>query len=208
MAIHNCEIEVWGDFACFSRPEMKVERVSYDVMTPSAARGIFEAILWKPQIRWQITSIAILAPIQWTTIRRNEVTEKASARSGYLVSDENRAQRSSTLLKDVRYQIRGYPVLTNKAGAEDSKIKYIEMFRRRVSKGQYYHQPYLGCREFACFFSLVSEARPIDETKDLAFMLYDIEHLEDGSYRPLFFRAALEKGILLVPELNSAEVLR
>jgi len=203
-----CELEVWGDLACFTRPEMKVERVSYDVMTPSAARGIFEAILWKPQMRWQIKSIAVLAPIRWTTIRRNEVTERASTRVDFLVADEIRAQRSSTLLKDVRYRIAASPVLTNKAGPEDSIVKYSEMFRRRVEKGQTFHQPYLGCREFACSFALPSALTAIAETRDLGWTLYDVEHPDDGECRPLFFRANLNTGVVLVPDLDSKEVVR
>ncbi|CAM3972552.1 type I-C CRISPR-associated protein Cas5c [Cohnella lubricantis] len=228
-------LEVWGDYACFTRPEMKVERVSYDVITPSAARAIYEAILWKPAIRWNITRIEVLHPIKWISVRRNEIKKIASAPTAKQMSGEpgdsldiriedERTQRAGLLLKDVRYRIYGYfdfiPSAERKenrptsemwadgqesneiARTDESAAKYAAMFERRVRKGQCFHRPYLGCREFACYFRLVpnpnEEAiRPIDETRDLGFMLYDMDFDSDvNNPTPLFFRAQMTKGIV------------
>jgi len=214
-------LEVSGEFACFTRPEMKVERVSYDVITPSAARAIFEAILWKPAIEWQVTQIDVLSPIKWMNLRRNEVesivsarTAKTAMKEGYghlgIYVDEQRQQRASLLLKDVRYRIYAQFSMTNKAGAEDSAAKFADMFRRRAEKGQCFNQPYLGCREFTCDFTLVNEdtdsITPIAETRDLGFMLYDLDYSNPSAPNPLFFRAQMESGIITVPSRNSQEV--
>lgn len=214
-------LEVSGEFACFTRPEMKVERVSYDVMTPSAARAIFTAILWKPAIEWQVTRIDVLNPIKWMNLRRNEVESIISARTvqtamkegvgnlGIYV-DEQRQQRASLLLKDVRYRIYAQFGMTDQAGPEDSAAKFAEMFRRRAEKGQCFNQPYLGCREFTCDFALVDETRdaadPIEETRDLGFMLYDLDYSDPLAPSPLFFRARMENGSIKVPARNSQEV--
>lgn len=213
-------LDVSGEFACFTRPEMKVERVSYDVITPSAARAIFEAILWKPAIEWQITRVEVLNPIKWMNLRRNEVesivsvrTAKTAMTSGEgqlgIYVDEQRQQRASLLLKDVRYRIHGEFQMTEKAGPQDSAAKFADMFRRRAQKGQCFNQPYLGCREFSCDFSLAdetSEATPIPDCSDLGFMLYDLDYSDPASPRPLFFRARMENGTINIPDRNSVEV--
>jgi len=202
---------------------MKVERVSYDVITPSAARAIFEAILWKPAIQWHITRIEVLNPIKWMNLRRNEVESIISARtaqtamkngSGYLgiYVDEERQQRASLLLKDVRYRLHGEFTMTKKAGPQDSAAKFADMFRRRAEKGQCFNQPYLGCREFTCDFALVdgdtASPDPINDTRDLGFMLYDLDYSNPASPTPMFFRAHIENGSLNVPGLHSPEVHR
>ncbi|PPK52380.1 type I-C CRISPR-associated protein Cas5c [Marinobacter persicus] len=213
-------LEVSGEFACFTRPEMKVERVSYDVITPSAARAIFEAILWKPAIEWHITEIEVLNPIRWMNLRRNEVESIASSRtaktamkegSGLLgvYADEQRQQRASLLLKDVRYRIHGEFSITGKAGPQDNAAKFADMFRRRAEKGQCFNQPYLGCREFSCDFALADEdggAPAIDENRDLGFMLYDLDYSDPTAPTPLFFRARMDKGRIVVPAKDSHEV--
>ena len=157
-------LRVWGDYACFTRPEMKVERVSYDVITPSSARGIFEAILWKPYARWEICKIDLLKPIQWTSIRRNELGSKIPFRSvktamnrgsgdlGVYI-EEDRQQRAGLLLKNVEYLIHArVTMIPEKSRPEDTQTKFFEMFKRRVSSGQCFYQPYLGCREFSAHF--------------------------------------------------------
>jgi len=224
-------LEVWGDYACFTRPEMKVERVSYDVITPSAARAIFEAILWKPAIKWNITKIEVLNPIKWISVRRNEVDFKASSKTGYFIDEIDnmgklkfRQQRAGLFLKDVRYRIYGYfdfiPPEQRKNNIsvspefwadyieekenirkDETEAKYAAMFERRAKKGQCFHRPYLGCREFACFFRLVDpneeKRKPIDETRDLGFMLYDMDFAQDiNNPNPLFFRAFMDKGTI------------
>lgn len=213
-------LEVSGEFACFTRPEMKVERVSYDVITPSAARAIFEAILWKPAIQWHITRIEVLNPIKWMNIRRNEVESIVSTRTaktamtngeGHLgiYVDEQRQQRASLLLKDVRYRIYGEFQMTDKAGPQDSAAKFADMFRRRAEKGQCFNQPYLGCREFSCDFSLVNSddgIEPIEDSQDLGFMLYDLDYSDLTAPAPLFFRARMNKGVVVVPPRQSEEV--
>lgn len=233
--LHNWCLEVWGDYACFTRPEMKVERVSYDVMTPSAARAIFEAILWKPAIRWNVTRIEVLNPIKWISVRRNEVGKTIAAPTakqmagvlgapmGIFIEDE-RQQRAGLFLRDVRYRIHGYfdfvppeERKTNRSALpelwadeqeqaqtvrmDETPAKYAAMFERRAKKGQCFHRPYLGCREFACDFRLVDpQAEPvqlIDETRDLGFMLYDMDfEMDPINPMPLFFRAKIDKGAI------------
>lgn len=219
---YGVKLLVSGDFACFTRPEMKVERVSYDVMTPSAARGILEAIHWKPAIRWVVTAIHVLKPICFQSVRRNEVGHKAPAASIRkamnagsiadlaLVVDEDRQQRATTVLRDVAYVIEARFELAGDAGPEDNAGKHLDSFNRRARKGQCFHQPCLGTREFPARFSLLEPNAPlpqtIPETRDLGFMLYDIDHAGDRA--SLFFRAWLEKGLMRVPEPNSPEIHR
>ena len=215
-------LHVSGHHACFTRPELKVERVSYDVMTPSAARGILEAIHWKPAIRWIVTAIHVLNPIRFESIRRNEVAQKASAslakramNSGslsglHLVIEDVRQQRAATVLADVAYVIEAEFEMTARAGSEDNPAKHIDTFRRRAEKGQCFHQPCLGTREFPARFKLLdASAQPpqaIAQDRDLGLMLWDIDHAGDRS--SMFFRARLEQGIMRVPRPGSPEVLR
>ncbi len=204
-------LRVWGDYACFTRPEMKVERVSYDVMTPSAARGVLEAILWKPAIRWQISQIDVLKPIKWASVRRNEVGAVMSPRSSGLFIEDQRQQRAGLFLRDVDYILHTHFELTEKAGTEDNIKKFEEMFMRRAEKGQCFQHPYLGCREFAAQFELVKTSQdgpsPIAETRDLGFMLYDMDH-SGTEPMPMWFRAQLRNGSVAVPQLGSPEVRR
>lgn len=220
--MHGVRLRVNGDFACFTRPEMKVERVSYDVMTPSAARGILEAIHWKPAIRWIVTAIHVLKPIRFQSIRRNEVGHKApvaairkAMKSGSLeglalIVEDDRQQRAATVLRDVDYVIDARFELTDKAGADDNEGKHLDIFSRRARKGQCFHQPCLGAREFPARFSLIERddelPAPIEETRDLGFMLWDIDHA--GNRSSMFFRARLENGVMHVPLPGSPEIRR
>lgn len=205
-------LHVWGDFGCFTRPEMKVERVSYDVMTPSAARGILDAIHWKPAIAWTIDRIHVLKPIRFQTFRRNEVGSKIPAQKARtainrdtleglgLAVDGDRQQRATIALRDVAYVIEAHFDLTGRANGEDTPGKHREMFTRRAGKGQCFHQPCLGCREFTANFELVEGAMPRhalppdQANRDLGWMLYDIDFKNDN--RAKFFRARLEDGVL------------
>ena len=207
-------LRVWGERACFTRPEMKVERVSYDVMTPSAARGVLEAILWKPQIRWSIDRIHVLKPIRFQSFRRNEVGAKASASLAEramrakttvglgLAVEENRQQRATTMLVDVDYLIEAHFDLTDKAGPQDTPAKYISMFNRRAEGGQCFHRPCLGVREFPADFTLLapddaspaSNLPPDQRDRDLGWMLHDIDFANGATSR--FFRARLADGVL------------
>jgi CRISPR-associated protein Cas5d len=203
-------LKVWGDNACFSRPEMKVERVSYDVMTPSAARGILDAILWKPAIRWHVVQIDVLNPIRWASVRRNEVGAVMSPRTSGLFIEDQRQQRAGLFLRDVAYVIHAFLEMTAEAGPDDNVRKFEEMFERRTEKGQCFHRPYLGCREFAAHFDLcpiIPEPISIDESRDLGFMLYDID-FSGTEPMPLWFRAQLQNGRVRVPPVNDAEVRR
>ncbi len=196
-------LKVWGRNACFTRPEMKVERVSYDVMTPSAARGILEAILWKPAILWKVTQIDVLNPIKWESVRRNEVGAVMSPRTNGLYIEEQRQQRAGLFLRDVAYTIHAYLEMTDKAGSEDNIVKFQEMFLRRAEKGQCYHRPYLGCREFAADFEVFTNGKslpePIPVSQDLGWMLYDMDY---RSKEPIahFFRASLDNGRMMIDE--------
>lgn len=217
-------LHVWGEYACFTRPEMKVERVSYDVMTPAAARGILEAIHWKPAIRWEIARIHVLKPIRFQSVRRNEVSAKAStslaksamkagatAGLGINIAD-TRQQRASTLLVDVSYVIEAHFALTDRAGAEDTPAKHIAMFNRRAKDGQCFHRPCLGTREFAADFRLIKEGDPLPESllgpgerdRDLGWMNYEPGYVAGTPAR--FFRARLEDGVLEV-ERQAAETM-
>lgn len=213
---YGIRIECWGNYGCFTRPEMKVERVSYDCMTPSAARGLVEAIYWHPGLRYVIDEIAVLAPIRFTNIRRNEVKSKLSAstaisaaKSGketYLLTKTDIQQRAAEVLKDVRYCITLHFEMTDKANATDNPGKFKDILRRRAKKGQCYHQPYLGCREFPAGFRLVEDDEtiipyPID--RDLGYMLYDMDYSDPSHIRPQFFRAKLVNGVL---DLRNCEV--
>lgn len=204
-------LKVWGENACFTRPEMKVERVSYDVMTPSAARGILEAILWKPAIIWRITQIDVLRRIKWESVRRNEVDAVMSPGTNGLYVEDHRQQRAGLFLKDVEYTIHAYFELTKKASSDDTVIKFEEMFLRRSDKGQCFHRPYLGCREFPADFEPITHDRPlpepIDESRDLGWMLHDMD-FSSNPPMPRFFRASLENGSLKVPPFDSKEVKR
>ncbi|EEZ75907.1 CRISPR-associated protein Cas5, Dvulg subtype [Neisseria lactamica ATCC 23970] len=210
-------LEISGDLACFTRSELKVERVSYPVITPSAARNILMAILWKPAIRWKVLKIEILKPIQWTNIRRNEVGTKMSERSGSLYIEDNRQQRASMLLKDVAYRIHADFDMTSEAGESDNYVKFAEMFKRRAKKGQYFHQPYLGCREFPCDFRLLEKAEdglPLEDiTQDFGFMLYDMDFSksdprDSNNAEPMFYQCKAVNGVITVPPADSEEVKR
>ncbi len=204
------EVKVWGDLACFTRPEMKVERVSYPVMTPSAARGILEAIFWKPEFQWEVREIRVLHPIRYFSILRNEVKSRASYRSaqrrlqggeGYF-ADEDRTQRHTLALRDVAYIITAD--ITLRSGVNEDTLKFREQFQRRVARGQCYLTPYLGCREFAANFAAPDgKEQPLALTEDLGLMLFDLKYqgAKDGRGEPYFFRARLEQGILRVPSL-------
>ncbi|CAM4130006.1 type I-C CRISPR-associated protein Cas5c [Psychrobacter arenosus] len=228
-------IEVWGDYALFTRPEMKVERVSYPVITPSACRAIFEAILWKPAIEWQIKKIEVLNPIKWLSVRRNEVGAKLSIRNAQsmmsgkgkgdysIVIDDNRQQRASLLLKEVHYRIYADFKMTDQAGQADNRIKFEKMFERRAKKGQCFYQPYLGCREFSANFELIeleennvprnfdSEKEllvPIPDSQDLGYMLYDLDFSCVEDPQSMFFHAKMDKGVITIPDRSSSEVKR
>lgn len=242
-------LEVWGDYACFTRPEMKVERVSYDVPTPSAVRAVFESIFWKPAIRWHPTKIEILNPIKLTSVRRNEVGTVASNKTGIIIED-NRQQRAGYFLKDVKYRfyaiLEYIPISERKNNihsaiaeykidpderefyAEEIKFwqeqkdlyrkdetpgKYLAIFERRASKGQCFNQPYLGTREFSCNFKLIKDfetnpAKTIDETRELGFMLYDMDFTDLEDPKPMFFPARIEKGVVNIPHITSEEIRR
>lgn len=206
-------LEVWGDMACFTRPELKVERVSYDVITPSAARAVFESIFWKDAIRWEVTKIEVLNPIKWTAIRRNEVGAVAGKNIKSIYIEEKRQQKNALLLKDVRYRIYAklifIPVRDRKnmkhdPGSDENPGKYNAMFERRAAKGQCFNQPYLGTREFAASFRLIDknagDLRPaIDENRDFGIMLYDMDFSDIKNVQPMFYRAKMVQGVIMVP---------
>lgn len=210
-------LEVAGPFACFTRPEMKVERVSYDVMTPSAARAVFESILWKPQIRWRVRRIEVLRPIRFINLRRNEVKSKMQVPSAQQIEkggfgkmglyvEDDRVQRAGYFLRDVAYRIHADLELT--ARATDPLAKYTEMFTRRASKGQCVNQPYLGCREFAADFRLVTAdslpVTPIPDTRELGWMLHDLDFTHPADPQPRFFNAQMQAGVVDVPAFEEA----
>ncbi len=216
----SVKVEVWGDYALFTRPEMKVERVSYDVMTPSAARGLLDAIYWHPGMRWVIDRIYVLNPIQFTNIRRNEVSATISAtkvRSAmlggntelYINTRDCIQQRAAMVLQDVHYVIEAHFVLTDKAGAQDNPGKFRDIMRRRLEKGQCYHQPCFGTREFPAHFQTWPGGEPAtaypDEDRELGFMLYDMDYSDRENIRPQFFRATLRRGVL---DVRDCEVFR
>ena len=226
------KLEVWGDYAAFNRPEMKVERVSYDVMTPSAARGLLEAIYWKPEMRWVVDAIHVLHPIHFTQVRRNEISEtipvkgpsgvrkaisEGKGRLGLNVSDA-RQQRAALVLRDVRYGIEAHVELPSAAEGRSPEAKHLEMFKRRAARGQYFHHPYLGVREFPAEFRLVERfSDPPDDLRGertLGYMLNDVEYTpsEQGGVieahrglrvaaTPRFFQAVMRDGVIRVPPL-------
>jgi CRISPR-associated protein Cas5d len=216
------KVHISGEFALFTRPEMKVERVSYDVITPSAARGILEAILWKPQMRWVVRSMTVLNPIRFMNLKRNEVASKIPSTfrtwarenkggdSFYADFDRNRAQRNAVLLRDVAYVVEANIQLSDKAGPDDNLNKYTEMFQRRLEKGQQFHQPYLGCREFpANVQATKGSERPDDSLMgehDLGWMLNDLVYEAGTPIEPRFFRAVMRDGVIDVPALDAEEV--
>ncbi len=243
-------LEVWGDYACFTRPEMKVERVSYDVPTPSAVRAVFESIFWKPAIRWHPVKVEILNPIKWISVRRNEVARLASPSSGAIYCDDPkvRQQRAGYFLRDVKY--RFYAALEyisveervnnnhmvipdylwdteekefiveelmewqdqkNVIREDETPGKYLAMFERRATKGQCFNQPYFGTREFSCSFRFVKNPKDepvelIDETRELGFMLYDMDFTDIKDPQPMFFKASIEDGVVSIPSINSEEI--
>ncbi len=228
-------LEVWGDYACFTRPEMKVERVSYDVITPSAARAVFEAIFWKPAISWRVTKIEVLAPIKWISVRRNEVGKLMNPKINQIFIDEaqNRQQRAGLFLRDVRYRlyaeleyihpskrkIHSRSVSEELIDPEERILwakdenpgKYNAMFERRARKGQCFNQPYLGCREFSAHFRLIDKPetepiKPIPDTRELGFMLYDMDFSNEKDPQAMFFRANMAEGVIVVPPKDSEEV--
>ena len=217
----SVRIEVWGDYACFSRPELKTERVSYDVMTPSAARGIVEAILWHPGLRWHIDKIYVRAPIRFTNIRRNEVKDVVSGRKlktimekgsgeAYIATSESIQQRAAMVLKDVHYVIEAHFEMTDKANASDNPGKFKDIIMRRLRRGECFHMPCLGCREFPANFALCEEEEihtAYDEVpeKDLGLMLYDMDYSDPENIQPMFFHAVMRHGVI---DLRECEVLR
>jgi CRISPR-associated protein Cas5d len=207
-------VEIWGGYACFSRPELKVERVSYDLITPSAARGIIEAVCWKPAIRWVIDEIRVCNPIKFENIRRNEVKSKASIGKDYIAASDDRAQRAAMVLKDVRYVVTAHFEMTEHAMERDNEGKFAEMAKRRLRKGQFYHKPSLGVREFPADVQLIEEGdelpQAIPETRSLGLMLYDIDYITDEEnnvieFKPIYFMAEMKNGII---DLRNVEVLR
>ena len=244
-------LEVSGEFACFTRPEMKVERVSYDVMTPSSARAIFESVFLKPAIYWVVKEIQVLAPIRWISVRRNEVAKVASPRSGGIFIEDDRQQRAGLFLRDVRYRINAefvfippkdrpksrFPIpeflleadpeayadwknyKPDEERSDETGAKYAAMFERRAKKGQWFHKPYLGCREFAADVELINPTtnfvKPIEETRDLGWMLYDMDYpdpkdikTDPKDIKPMFFHAQMTDGVIHVPDRDSDKVKR
>ena len=214
-------LEVWGDYACFSRPEMKVERVTYDVITPSAARGILDAVMWHPGLRWAVDRIQVCRPIRFTNIRRNEVKDvipygvaSKVMRTGkgelYLATPDSIQQRAAMILKDVHYVIDAHFEMTDKAAPSDNPGKFQEMMRRRVEKGQFYHQPCFGVREFPAHFKLCTQRPPCPEElkgqRDLGWMLLDMDYSDPEDIRPKFFRAIMRDGVIDVPDPRSEGV--
>lgn len=216
----SISVEVWGEYALFSRPELKTERVSYDVMTPSAARGLLDAVLWHPGMKWIVDSIHVCAPIRFTNIRRNEVKDTVSARKAqsvmekggelYLATPESIQQRAAMVLRDVHYVIDAHFEMTQRASPTDNPGKFQEMMRRRVEKGQFYHQPCFGVREFPAHFKPCTQLPPCPEElkgeKDLGWMLLDMDYSDPENITPHFFRATLRDGVLEVPSMYDEEV--
>lgn len=215
------KVRVWGNYALFSRPELKVERCSYDVMTPSAARGILEAVYWHPGMRWVIDKIHVVKPVQFTSVRRNEVKSKVLASSVlqnyngadkplYISTKSDIVQRASLLLKDVEYVIEAHFEMTDRANETDNPGKFKDIIMRRLRRGECFHMPYFGCREFPANFCLCEEekirtAYDDVEEKDLGFMLYDMDYSDRNHIQPMFFRAVMKRGVL---DLRDCEVIR
>lgn len=220
---YGIRLHIWGERACFTRPEMKVERVSYDVITPSAARGILEAIHWKPAIRWRVDRIQVLKPIRFESIRRNEVGGKLSEaavakamKAGRIdglaaVVEDDRQQRAATVLRDVAYVVHAHFELTERAGPDDNVGKHLDTFNRRARRGQTFHAPCLGTREFPAAFALLEDGveapsrdPALDGERDLGWMLHDIDFANGKT--PRFFRARMVDGLIEVPPFEGPEV--
>jgi CRISPR-associated protein Cas5d len=215
-------IEMWGDYASFNRPELKVERVSYDVITPSAARGILDSIYWHPGIKWVIDEIYVLSPVKFTGIRRNEVKSKtlgSSIRSvmngklqemPFISTMDDRQQRSALVLQDVRYVVKAhFEMIPEKMSPTDNEGKFCDIIKRRIEKGQCFHQPYFGNREFPARFRMWAGQDAakacVDDSRDLGLMLFDMDYSDPSNIKPMFFRAVLNKGMLKV---TGCEVLK
>ncbi|AGL03422.1 type I-C CRISPR-associated protein Cas5c [Desulfoscipio gibsoniae] len=219
---YGIRLLVWGNYACFTRPEMKVERVSYDVMTPSAARGILESLHWKPAIKWVVDSILVLNEIRFDNVRRNEVGGKIPAgnvkkamKGNPMVlcqyASQDRQQRATLLLRNVAYVIEAHFEMTAEAGSQDTPEKHYAIITRRARQGQCFQQPYLGCREFPASFRLIEEGEPLPHSQlrgeqDLGWMLWDIDH-GDGM-NPLFFRASMKDGLIEVPRVQEGVTVK
>lgn len=217
----GAKVRVWGDYALFSRPELKVERCSYDIITPSAARGILEAIYWHPGMRWYIDKIYVINPIQFTSVRRNEVKSKILASNVlqayngadkplYISTKEDIVQRASLLLCNVEYIIEAHFEMTEKANASDNPGKFKDIIMRRLRRGECFHMPYFGCREFPANFALCEEdeihtAYDDVEEKDLGYMLFDMDYSDENNIQPMLFRAVMRHGIV---DLRDCEVVR
>lgn len=214
----SIRMEVWGTDACFTRPEMSTERVSYDVITPGAARGMLESIFWHPGLRYRIDRIYVLSPIRYANLRRNEVKTKILASNAlsvangtgkvpYIVTSKEILQRATLMLQDVHYVIEAHFDLTERANASDNPGKFQDMLKRRLRKGQCYSQPYLGCRECTAHFALWEEEEipTIGETRDLGWMLYDMDYSDREQIRPMFFRAQMVNGVI---NCRDCEVVR
>ncbi|MCL2717786.1 MAG: type I-C CRISPR-associated protein Cas5c [Lachnospiraceae bacterium] len=219
---YGVKFRVWGDYACFSRPELKVERVSYDIITPSAARGILDSIYWKPAIFWKIDKLHVINSIEFTNIRRNEVADTASLSKVkkimknpepyHIISTDVRHQRAALVLRNVEYVIEAHFDLTDKAGELDTVEKHYNIVLRRLRKGQFFSKPFLGTREFPCDFEIIEnndipKSQLIGE-RDLGYMLYDMGYHIDNQKQwvePAFFRAVLNNGTL---DLTSVEVVQ
>ncbi len=220
---YGITIRAGGPYALFTRPEMKAERVSYDMITPSAARGLIEAIYWKPAIRWEIDRIHVLNPIAFTNIRRNEVSDKVPSTARqymkgrrtdafYLDATAKRQQRASLVLKDVDYVIEAHFEMTDEAGPEDTDAKHYNIALRRLRKGQHYHAPSLGTREFGAKVTLIEGGAippsALTGSRDLGYMLYDLDFSDPDDIKPIFFRAVLEDGVLDVRAARSGVMVR
>lgn len=213
----SIKMEVWGDYACFTRPEMKVERVSYDVPTPSAARGMVESVYYHPGLKWHVDKIYVCKPIRFTNILRNEVASKISARNvlteangkkrSYIDRNADIQQRATTMLRDVHYVIEAHFEMTEKANPSDNPGKFQDIVKRRLRSGQAYMQPYLGCRECTAHFRLWEggDIPTIDETRDLGYMLYDMDYSDPENIQPMFFRAQMVHGVI---DLTDCEVVK
>jgi len=215
---YGVKLKVWGDWACFTRPEMKIERVSYDVITPSAARAIIDAIYWKPAIRWIIDRIHVLNPIRFDNIRRNEIENKLSTQTvnrgineGKPVEifiEENRQQRAAMVLRDVAYVIEAH--FEPRTADGENEGKHLDQFRRRLRRGQCYYQPYLGTREFSAYFEEIEVPPPsaLRGERDLGWMLYDMDFTDKNNITPMFFHAYMKDGVIDLPHPDSEEVKR
>lgn len=213
----SIKMEVWGEYACFTRPEMKVERVSYDVPTPSATRGMVESVYYHPGLKWHVDKIYVCKPIRFTNILRNEVASKISARNvlteangkkrSYIDRNADIQQRATTMLRDVHYVIEAHFEMTDKANSSDNPGKFQDIVKRRLRSGQAYMQPYLGCRECTAHFRLWEggEIPAIDETRDLGYMLYDMDYSDSQNIQPMFFRAQMVHGVI---DLTDCEVVK